>query len=139
VEGLSSKIASLSVRLAEFEASRAGTPTLPEDLGAAQVVEAEAADALAKRRTELADIERELELVQTRTRELGIAGAAQLERVKMDRDALACAEADLVAARSEHTDDYLSEQLESATEARGVEEARLAEANRALERADPHT
>lgn len=139
VEGISRKIASLAVRLAEFEASRPATPALPADLDAAQAREASAVEQLGLRRSELREVETELESVQSRTRELGITGAAQLERVKMDRAALVDVEQSLAAARGEHTDEQIAERLDSVALARADAESRWAEARRALDAADPDT
>lgn len=139
VEGLSRKIASLSVRLAEFEASRAAVPPVPADLDAAQDAEASAIEELARRRTELGQVEAELESAQARTKELGITGAANLERVKMDRAGLADAEEVLAQARAEHPDVELEEHLVSSALARTEAEARMAEVSQALAAADPDT
>lgn len=139
VEGISRKIASLTVRLAEFEAARAATPSLPDDLDSAQDREASAVEQLGVRRGELREIEAALETVQARSRELGISGAAQLERVKMDRAALADAEQALAVARNEHPDAQIEDQLDAAARSRAEAESRLVEARRSLDAADPDT
>ncbi|NLD78482.1 MAG: AAA family ATPase [Acidimicrobiales bacterium] len=139
VDGLANKIASLSVRIAEFEASRAPVPALPADLGQAQKVEASTVEVLGQRRSDFDDTEADLEAAQARTRELGESGAARLERVKMDRAALSDALEVLAAARVDHPDDQIAEQVELASAVRKAAEVRLAEAERSLALADPDT
>lgn len=137
VHGLSRKIASLRVRIAEFEASRGSEPPVPEDLDAAQEAEVVAAEILRQRRVEVAEADAAMEAAQARTRELGIAGATQVVQVDNDRAALRDAEAALAAARSDHPDDELAAGLESSSAARSGSEAHLAEARRKLTAADP--
>ncbi len=139
LEALSNKIDRLSRRIAEFEAARAETPPIPEDLSVAQDIERSAQDAVATAEEAATRAEELARTAKARLGEFDLGHVRLKAQLEIAETTVSSAARMLAASRQERSDDDLEATEKEALAAVATAEASIAELTDQLAELDADT